>query len=412
MRRPHRTGTRPSRRLTARGWTLLVIGLVLLGAGTFVAVADLVLLGAAATAVPIAAFAAQWRALPWVDIRRKVSPEAVAVGDLAEVEVSVRGKVPHDTLWVERRIDEFGGDLLAPPPNADGAEGVSLSYSVMPWARGRLRFGPLVAIRRDALGLAFARWSPELVPSGEPTGLPLSGAEIIVHPQSLPIDAVPRPSKTQLPVGARATRSREPHEDVSLRQYRQGDELRRVHWPTTARTGELMVRVDESGGGPSAMLFVALGGAPNAEAYENLISLTATVGADLLAQGYDVLSAAGEELREHVPGPRAEATLLDALALLPFYEAAGNTLRREKMPIRHEDITIAVMMADDSDAADFLVEQRGPRQDIVAVLVEQPSPKEASVGAAHVAEASVGAAHAMTALDTLGATTHSWSPST
>ncbi len=34
-------------------------------------------------------------------------------------------------------------------------------------------------------------------------------------------------------------------EDVSVREYRRGDELRRVHWRSSARIGELMVRREE-----------------------------------------------------------------------------------------------------------------------------------------------------------------------
>ena len=31
-----------------------------------------------------------------------------------------------------------------------------------------------------------------------------------------------------------------------MRGYQEGDDLRRIHWPSVARTGELMIRQDES----------------------------------------------------------------------------------------------------------------------------------------------------------------------
>ena len=34
-------------------------------------------------------------------------------------------------------------------------------------------------------------------------------------------------------------------DDVSIRAYRDGDDLRRIHWPATAKTGDLMVRQED-----------------------------------------------------------------------------------------------------------------------------------------------------------------------
>ena len=41
-----------------------------------------------------------------------------------------------------------------------------------------------------------------------------------------------------------------------MRQYQQGDDLRRIHWPSVARSGDLMIRQDESSRRSNALLFV------------------------------------------------------------------------------------------------------------------------------------------------------------
>ena len=46
--------------------------------------------------------------------------------------------------------------------------------------------------------------------------------------------------------GARRSIAVHGEDDVSTREYRHGDDLRKVHWRATARTGELMVRLEET----------------------------------------------------------------------------------------------------------------------------------------------------------------------
>ena len=41
-----------------------------------------------------------------------------------------------------------------------------------------------------------------------------------------------------------------------MRGYQEGDDLRRIHWPSVARTGELMIRQDESTRRASGLVFL------------------------------------------------------------------------------------------------------------------------------------------------------------
>jgi uncharacterized protein (DUF58 family) len=106
-----------------------------------------------------------------------------------------------------------------------------VDYPVPTERRGVVVVGPLRVTRRDPLGLVGAAQSHG------------GTAQVWVHPRSYPLVAVP--------VGvARSLDGRVdkvPHGTITfdaLREYVIGDELRKVHWRTSARVGQLMVRED------------------------------------------------------------------------------------------------------------------------------------------------------------------------
>jgi uncharacterized protein (DUF58 family) len=74
----------------------------------------------------------------------------------------------------------------------------------------------------------------------------------------------------------------------SLRQYEPGDAPRRVHWATTARVGELMVRVDESLANGRTIVIVDLRGAGNAKRIEEIVSEAARIVEDQTNLGDEV----------------------------------------------------------------------------------------------------------------------------
>ncbi len=214
--------------VTARGIALAVTGLGLLVIGFALGYRELVLLGCAALlAVACAVGYAAWR--PELAVRRVAEPDRVTRGESSTVTLAVRNTsrwraatlVAYDRCG-QRRIPV---PLLRLRPQRDTV----VSYPVPTARRGVVPIGPLRVTRGDPLGLVSVARTHG------------TAAQVWVYPRHHPLAAVP----------AGITRSldgridRVPHGSITfatLREYVVGDELRHVHWRTSARVGELMVR--------------------------------------------------------------------------------------------------------------------------------------------------------------------------
>nr|WP_306237682.1 DUF58 domain-containing protein [Ornithinimicrobium sp. HY1745] len=80
-------------------------------------------------------------------------------------------------------------------------------------------------------------------------------------------------------------------DDVSIRQYRDGDELRRVHWPATAHRGEIMVRQEDRPARRRAVLLLdsragAFPGSGYQASYEWAVSAVASLARHLIKDGF------------------------------------------------------------------------------------------------------------------------------
>jgi uncharacterized protein (DUF58 family) len=119
--------------------------------------------------------------------------------------------------------------------------------------------------------------------------------------------------------------------DVTVRDYRVGDDLRRVHWRSTAKVGALMVRREEQPWQSRCTLFidnrarVHRGQGPHSS-IERAVTAAASLAVHLTRQGYQVrlVSALGEEFEHgwHDRDVAASARpLLERLAVLPTVQA-------------------------------------------------------------------------------------------
>jgi uncharacterized protein (DUF58 family) len=211
-----------------RGWGVLAGAVILLGAGFRFGYPDLAVLGAAAAVAFVCAVGfAWWRPRLYVD--RVADPDRVARGEPARMTLTVRNtsRLRAANLLATDRCG--GTDVPVPLLRLRPGRDTTVDYPVPTYRRGVVPVGPLRVTRGDPLGLiSLARTY------GEP-------ATVWVHPRIHLLRAVPAGMARSLD----GRIDKVPHGTItfdSLREYVVGDELRRVHWRSSAKVGELMVR--------------------------------------------------------------------------------------------------------------------------------------------------------------------------
>jgi uncharacterized protein (DUF58 family) len=122
-------------------------------------------------------------------------------------------------------------------------------------------------------------------------------------------------------------------QDVTTRPYRSGDDKRRVHWRTTARTGELSVRREEQPWQSDATLLIdtregAHSGGDPSGSFEYAVAATASIAIALLRGGYgvrlvdDVARILAASSHGAHTGGESDFAIMDALAGLESQQNA------------------------------------------------------------------------------------------
>ncbi|WP_226344719.1 DUF58 domain-containing protein [Agilicoccus flavus] len=275
-RRSRRSGP-----LGDRGRALLAAGATLVASGMALGFVDLVRIGALCVGLVAACAVVVTRSRPRLEIHRGIPHDTLTVDEDSTVRVrfvnrGVRGTPPY-----------LGEDLLSPGLGATprflvascaaGSASV-LEYRLRPDRRGRGRIGPVVLTYSDPFGLG------RLVQRGTET------VDVVVLPRLHDLDPVRDvtsgtggggdPTHRTVTLGAA---------DQSIRGYRAGDDLRRIHWPVTAHRGELMVREDAAPSRRRAVLVLdppADAGGPGDRALDWAVEALASVATHLDGLGY------------------------------------------------------------------------------------------------------------------------------
>lgn len=280
--------------LTARGWFLLAVGVALCVTGWTMREAPLLWPGVFLTALAPLGWLTLRLLPPAVRVQRTVQPAELPAGTEAVVDLTLSEERPA-LAWAlevtEALPPSFGGARTLRVATPGRGVDVHESYRIRPGLRGRFLLDQLAYAFVDPLGLARRSVRPD------------GGTEIIVTPRLIPLGRV------DPAVSGRTGETPIPHlafqgdDDVLIREYRPRDDVRRIHWPSTARTGTLMVRREEQAWDPVAQVIldnraeVYGRDAEGRDRFEWAVSVAASVGVALLDAGYDVTfaSASGVE---------------------------------------------------------------------------------------------------------------------
>ncbi|GHF31852.1 DUF58 domain-containing protein [Streptomyces morookaense] len=309
--------------LTTRGRSFLAAGVAAAGCAYVLGQADLLRVGLLLAVLPLVCVLVLHRTRHRVAGSRALSPARVSAAQEARVQLCVDNvsRLPTGVLLLQDRVPY----VLGPRPRfvldrIEPGGRREVSYRVRAELRGRYPMGPLQLRLSDPFGMCeltrgFGTHDTlTVVPRVEPLPPVRLGGEATGHGD-----------------GRLRSLALAGEDDVLPRGYRHGDDLRRVHWRSTARHGELMVRREEQPQRAHATVLLdtrgtAYAGVGPDAAFEWAVSGAASAAVHLLERGFSVrlLTDSGSA----VPGATGDSAdaagvLLDVLAVVDHSESTG-----------------------------------------------------------------------------------------
>jgi uncharacterized protein (DUF58 family) len=255
--------------LTRQGWLCVWGGVTLVIVARMLGIGELYVFGAVAFGlVAVAALYVRFTRLD-LQVDRVVHPARVHAGQPSRVEVRIRNLRRKETPVLRLRdpvTGTAGAELLVPPLD-QGAASVA-SYRLPTDRRGVIQVGPLRVEVSDPFGLAQASTnaSPRV--------------EVTVYPRVDDVRPVPFTSGNDPLAGVLHPNAlgRTGDDFYALRPYVVGDDLRRIHWPSTARHDDLLVRQQEQPWqGRTTIVVDVRRAAHDAESFESAVSAAASI---------------------------------------------------------------------------------------------------------------------------------------
>jgi uncharacterized protein (DUF58 family) len=357
---------------------MLVAGLAALGCAIVLGQQDVLRVAVLLISLPLVCAAVVFRTQHKLTTSRVIEPIRVPAGEEARITLRVDNQalVPSGLLLAEDTLPRgmsarprFVIDRLEPRGRRE------VFYRVRSQVRGKFPIGPLKLRLADPFGMC------ELSRSYAGTD------DLIVIPV---VENVPF-----VVLGGEWTGGNESHvssipsageDDIGIRDYRYGDALHRVHWRSTARRGELMVRREEHPRQSQATLLIdARAGAHAGEglrsSLEWAVSAAASLSIHLIRRGFTlrVLTETGAGLAGMsgdllAPVPDVEGLLLDALAMLTPSKTVNLTDATGALYRAGSDSLVIALLGDLSTAdAAALARRRQGTTTAIALLLRPQS---------------------------------------
>ncbi|MCU1680453.1 MAG: hypothetical protein JWQ81_1192 [Amycolatopsis sp.] len=357
--------------LTTRGRCLLAAGVAAAACSVILNERDLLRVAVFVVALPLLMVGFISATRLSIGAARKMLPDRVSVGSSGEVQLDLwrRGRLPGGEVLLEDGVPyALGARPRFVVERLPHDRVVGLRYPINPVLRGIQQVGPLRATITDPFGLC--EFERELI----------GHSRLVVVPKVVGLWGLPSGAG----IGAGDDGSIRLHAgqgepDVIVRQYRQGDDLRKVHWRSTARRDEVMVRVEERPwrGGTTVLLdhrAAAHHGAGPAASLEWAVSFAASVCLHLRRCGHRVrlVTEHGHTVAD-MPGEGGEHydnIVLDALAALQPAHQRDITLGND--PADGQEL-IAVLGTVSNEAVLELARYRPRGIRNLAVLLDTPT---------------------------------------
>ncbi|MER6481431.1 DUF58 domain-containing protein [Streptomyces filamentosus] len=368
--------------LTTRGRSFLAAGAAAAVCAYVLGQADLLRVGLLLAALPLICALVLHRTRYRVATSRRLTPQRVEAGTEARVQLRMENvsKLPTGLLMLQDHVPY----MLGPRPRfvldrVEAGGRREVSYRVRSDLRGRFPLGPLQLRLSDPFGMC------ELTRSFS------AYDTLTVVPRTTPLPAVRLGGEASgYGDGQHRALALAGDDDVIPRAYRHGDDLRRVHWRSTARYGELMVRREEQPQRSHCTVLldtrrVGYQGSGPDSAFEWAVSGAASVLTHMLERGYAVrlLTDTGAA----VPGEGSDGyagasggdsvetagLMMDTLAIVDHSEGAGLSRASDVLRAGSDGLLVAFLGDLDEEQAALVGRMRGRAGTAVAFVLDSGS---------------------------------------